>query len=157
MAYKLENTEQTIKSVTEKIKKADDLIIKLDGVLNEFKTSNEDLKTNKLEIEGLISKHETFLETIKSMQKDHQDFVEKKTVEAYQENTKRLMDFQLDINKKFDKVYEHIEKNADSNKELLKLIQENTQLILKKSTTQVTLIIGFALTLIIFNIILLLT
>jgi uncharacterized protein YnzC (UPF0291/DUF896 family) len=102
--------------VNEKIKKADDLIVKLEEVLSAFDLSNDDLENSKKTIEKLISEQTRFIESMKLsqeeqkkyadesmkdftntsaknfedlriIQKEHEDFIEKKVNESYQEKS----------------------------------------------------------------------
>ena len=50
MSYKLESTEAAVKSVSDKIKKADELIVKLEEILLSFNDSNSKIQSSKEQI-----------------------------------------------------------------------------------------------------------
>ena len=60
MAYKLEETENMIKSLTDKIKKTDDLIKQLDEIGKRFVDSNEVLNEHRLRISDLLEQQSKF-------------------------------------------------------------------------------------------------
>lgn len=64
MAYKLEETEKAIKSVSEKIKTADALIDKLNDVNNGFINASQSLETNQGKIETLFNQQKTMYDEI---------------------------------------------------------------------------------------------
>ena len=175
MVYKLESTENVVKSVNEKIKKADDLIIKLDEVLSSYNDSNNKITSNKEQIEKMISEQNGFIESLKlahtkqkdtfdssmgyftdisskyvqdlrdeqntlseamkKTQKEHEDFIERKISESYQETTKQLMEVQLELNKKYEKVYDHINKVFENINAMNKLNLDNHNCLLRKNKT----------------------
>jgi ABC-type transporter Mla subunit MlaD len=182
MAYKLEDTEKVVKSVNEKIKKADDLIVKLEEVLSAFDLSNDDLENSKKTIEKLISEQTRFIESMKLsqeeqkkyadesmkdftntsaknfedlriIQKEHEDFIEKKVNESYQETTKNLMELQLELNRKYDKLNNFFDKINDTLKEMDKIANDAHNKLMKKNKTYFVFLVLLCLLNVAFSVI----